>query len=186
LRIKLFWWLILLILFFLWSVPKVARFLYPLPYRDLILECSTREGIDPLLVAAVIRVESRFYPRARSSHGACGLMQLMPETAQMAARKLGLPYEPEKLYDPEYNLRLGTWYLSSLLEEFGELPPALAAYNGGKGHVRNWLDRGLWDGKTLEKIPFPETREFTRQVLRDYRIYKILYSREIDERGISP
>ncbi|MDN5345513.1 MAG: soluble lytic murein transglycosylase [Clostridia bacterium] len=138
---------------------------------------ARQEGVDPLLVAAVTRVESKFYPGARSDQGARGLMQLMPDTARLAAGHLGLPYDPEKLFNPEYNLRLGTWYLAALLREFHDLAPALAAYNGGRGNVHNWLERGVWDGssRNLRQIPFPETRAFVRQVLQNYRIYRFLY-----------
>ncbi|APC09045.1 lytic transglycosylase domain-containing protein [Neomoorella thermoacetica] len=171
-------WLLFLLALLAFLLPRAGRLLYPLPYRDSITTYAHREGLDPLLVAAVARVESKFDPRARSDQGAMGLMQLMPETARLAAGHLGLPFAPDRLYEPDYNLRLGSWYLARLLDEFGDVNPALAAYNGGRGHVHEWLDSGVWDGSygNLRQIPFPETREFVRKVLRDYRIYRFLYS----------
>lgn len=170
-------WLLVLAGLLVLLLPRAARLLYPLPYQDIIVTWARREGLDPLLVAAVTRVESKFYPRARSEQGARGLMQLMPDTARLAAGHLGLPYDDDRLFIPEYNLRLGTWYLARLVQEFGDLTPALAAYNGGRGNVHNWLERGLWDGssRSLSRVPYPETREFVHQVLQDYRVYRILY-----------
>jgi len=172
-----FLWLLLLLALLTWLLPRAGRLLYPLPYKDTIVTYARRERLDPLLVAAITRVESKFYPRARSEQGARGLMQLMPDTARLAAGHLGLPYDEDRLFNPEYNLRLGTWYLARLVQEFGNLIPALAAYNGGRGNVHNWLEQGIWDGSSinLSRVPYPETREFVRQVLQDYRAYRILY-----------
>lgn len=172
-----FLWLMAVAALLFYLVPRAARALYPLPYIDIITFYAHREGIDPLLVAAVTRVESKFYPYAQSEQGARGLMQLMPETAKLAAEHLKLPYKPDLLFNPEYNLRLGCWYLAALLREFDNLPIALAAYNGGRGNVHSWLEEGIWDGslQNLDKIPFGETREFVRRVLLNYRIYRFLY-----------
>lgn len=155
-----------------------ARLVYPFPYRESILHYAGQNGLDPLLVLALVRTESKFYPLAESVTGARGLMQIMPETGRWVAGRLREEFDPERLFEPDYNLRLGTWYLAHLIGEFqGNLPAALAAYNGGRHNVEAWLGRGLWDGSTeaLDKIPFPETREFVRQVLRDYRVYRFLY-----------
>ncbi|GEA18880.1 MAG: soluble lytic murein transglycosylase [Moorella sp. (in: firmicutes)] len=170
-------WLLVVAALLSFLLPRAVRVFYPLPYIEIIVNYAHQEGLDPLLVAAVTRVESKFYPRAQSAQGARGLMQLMPETARLAAGQLGLPYDPDRLFSPEYNLRLGSWYLAALLREFGDLTPALAAYNGGRGNVHNWLERRIWDGssRNLSQVPFPETREFVRQVLQNYRIYRILY-----------
>lgn len=161
----------------LWGL---ARLLYPLPYRDLIFAAAARHGLDPLLVAAVVRVESRFHPGAVSSVGARGLMQVLPGTGEWVAGRIGLePFRADLLYDPEVNLAIGTWYLAYLQDEFGgRLPAALAAYNAGRETVRRWLAAGEWDGeaRTLGRVPYPETRRFVRLVLRDYRIYRFLYA----------
>ncbi|MDK2821409.1 MAG: soluble lytic murein transglycosylase [Clostridia bacterium] len=167
--------LAIIIALLIYLLPRAGRILYPFTYKENIVEYARVENLDPLLIAAITRVESKFYPLAESDQGARGLMQLMPETAEFAADRLEIPFDPDRLFIPEYNLRLGSWYIARLIDEFGELIPALAAYNGGRSHVHKWLDRGTWDGQTLEQIPFPETREFVRKVLINYRIYHLLY-----------
>lgn len=160
------------------AVKPLGRLFYPAPYREMVFFYARQNGLDPLLVLALIRTESKFYPLAVSSTGARGLMQLMPETAEWVAKKLSLEFKVERLFEPEYNLRLGTWYLAYILREFGgNLPAALAAYNGGSEKVKEWLYSGTWSGSTadLYKIPFPETRKFVRQVLRTYSVYCWLY-----------
>lgn len=159
-------------------LKPVGRLLYPTPYKEAVFFYASQHGLDPFLVLALIRTESKFYPLAVSSTGAKGLMQLMPDTASWVAERLGTEFEEERLFDPEYNIRLGTWYLAYILKEFdGNLVAALAAYNGGKQKVREWLVTGTWSGSTqdLDRIPFLETRGFVRRVLRDYSIYYWLY-----------
>lgn len=159
----------------------IWRSLYPLPYRDTIFRFAGENDLPPLLVAAVIRVESRFRPDATSPAGARGLMQVMPETGQGVAGQLGLPnFEPDMLYHPETNIRIGTWYLGQLRREFDQnLILALAAYNGGRGNVREWLSRNPSrspsSGYRPKDIPFPETRDYVQRVLRDYVRYLRLY-----------
>lgn len=164
-------------LFFLLS-PWWGRFFYSFPYQEEVFRYAGEFDLDPYLVIAVARVESSLNPTARSPQGAVGLMQLMPETARWAAAELGVEYQPELLEDPAYNLRLGSWYLARLRRQFaGQLPLVLAAYNGGHGQVRQWLASQAWDGSLagLDDIPFPETRQFVRRVLRDYRLYRFFY-----------
>jgi len=152
--------------------------LYPLKYEEAISQWSQAYRLDPYLVAAVIRAESHFRPDATSSEGARGLMQVMPETGRWAAEQLGLPYEPDYLYNPDYNIRIGCWYLATLLEGFeGDVVTSLAAYNGGLTNVRKWLDENRWTGErhTLEQIPFPETRHYVAEVLKNQQRYQWLY-----------
>lgn len=154
---------------------------YPLEYRSTLFARSQENGLDPWLVAAVIRNESRFRPDATSAQGARGLMQIMPETGEWAARQLGIPFSPDLLYDPDYNIRLGCWYLASLKQEFGgETAMALAAYNGGRNNVRQWLEERRWTGEhhTLEQIPFKETRTYVANVLKDVDRYRRIYASE--------
>ncbi|NLW07946.1 MAG: lytic transglycosylase domain-containing protein [Clostridia bacterium] len=169
--------LILLLALVLYLLPQAARQLYPFPYQEIVRRYAHEQRLDPALIAAVARVESKFYVWAESPQGARGLMQLMPDTARQAAAELGLPFEPDRLFEPEYNLCLGSWYLSHLIQEFGDLTPALAAYNGGQGNVQSWLDKGIWDGSShnLQQIPFAETREYVSRVYKNYRIYRLLY-----------
>jgi len=150
--------------------------LYPIEYRETIREASERHGVDPYLVAAVVKAESGYDPEAVSAAGAVGLMQLMPSTAEWiegrddwAAGAVGT------LTDPEWNIELGTYYLAFLLELFeGDVRATLAAYNAGQGTVAEWLARGvLGEGASLDPkdIPFPETRGFVERVEKLRLIY---------------
>ncbi len=157
----------------------VGRLLYPLHYREHIFESAGRHGVDPLLVAAVIHTESGFRSEAVSSQGALGLMQIMPSTACWAAEKLGYAdFSPEMLFQPSHNIEIGAWYLNDLFRQFGDnRAVVLAAYNAGRGEVERWLKEKTWDGceTTLERIPFSETRIFTRRALEAYRRYRQIY-----------
>lgn len=155
----------------------IWRSLYPLPYRDTIFHFAEENRLPPLLVAAVIRVESRFRPQATSPVGARGLMQVMPETGRWAAEQLGLPtFNPDMLYQPETNIRIGAWYLGQLRREFNQdLILALAAYNGGRGNVRDWLSQNPAASYRPKDIPFPETRDYVQRVLQDYLRYRRIY-----------
>lgn len=154
---------------------------YPLRYRPILFSRAEEFGLSPYLVAAVIRTESGFKPDAKSSQGARGLMQIMPETGEWVARQMGLKYDPKLLDDPDYNVRLGCWYLAMLRREFaGDDVLALAAYNGGRANVEQWLNSHQWTGEhaTLEQIPFKETRLYVGKVMRDYRRYERIYAPE--------
>jgi len=151
---------------------------YPMEYRPIVEQYALAKQLDPLMVAAVIRNESHANPVALSKQGARGLMQIMPETGQWIAEQLKIPYTDELLWDPEYNIRLGCWYLDNLREEFGgDLVLALAAYNAGRSNVKKWLDEKQWTGEqtTLRQIPFSETRSYVAKVLRDVKIYRLIY-----------
>jgi soluble lytic murein transglycosylase len=159
-------------------LPWFWRMFYPLPYRDTIFAQAKSVEMDPYLAMAVIRVESKFRPKAQSVRGAKGLMQLMPDTAQWVAGQMGEEYKEEQLFDVEYNTKLGCWYLASLIKEFdGSLPLALAAYNGGPNNVKQWLAEGKWNGEleSINDIPFNETRDFVQRVLDDYDAYRRIY-----------
>lgn len=155
--------------------------LYPLPYRQSIEQRAAQYSLDPLLVAAVVRTESKFNPVAVSRKGARGLMQVMPSTGEWAADRLKIPdFSADRLFDPDLNLWIGTWYLDRLRRDFGgDVILALAAYNGGSEHVKGWLQSSQWTGeeRTIEQIPFRETRDFVARVMKDYRRYRLLYRR---------
>lgn len=152
---------------------------YPTPYKDLVTQYCAEHNVDPFLVTALMRVESRFRPHVVSEKGARGLMQVMPDTARWVAQELGMDqFDPEMLHDPRINLRIGTWYLASLEREFGgDKVIVLAAYNAGRGNVRKWLDTTRWTGRIeeIDRIPFPETRDYVRKVLRLYEMYVRVY-----------
>ncbi|GAB4538980.1 MAG: transglycosylase SLT domain-containing protein [Thermodesulfovibrionia bacterium] len=147
--------------------------LYPLGYWKTIRIASENNNIDPYLVTAMIREESRFDPDIVSWAGAVGLMQLMPETA----RRFSNHNDKTILYDATKNIFIGTQYLSSLIKEFKELPYAIAAYNAGESVIRKWLDKmkGRDMDEFIEDIPYAETRGYTMKVLKSYWRYRELY-----------
>jgi len=169
--------LVLVIIFF---APPFWQLFYPYHYREIIEGNAALNGLDPLLVATVIRVESSFRPQATSPKGARGLMQVMPATGEWVASQMGIPdFCSEQLFDPETNIKIGTWYLRHLKNQFDDnLAVTLAAYNGGRGNVKNWLQEQKWTGKVgdIGQIPFAETRHYVWRVLRVYNIYRGLYS----------
>lgn len=155
------------------------QYIYPLEHKDKIFRYARENGLDPFLVAAVIRTESRFIAGARSPKGALGLMQMMPETGQWVAGQMDYPgFSAGMLTDPEVNIRFGTWYLASLKREFqnNEIL-VLAAYNGGRGNVKQWMNQFGWtvEFKDISQIPFRETRDYVRRVLDARERYRTLY-----------
>jgi len=167
-----------LIIFSIFQLPFVQRTSYPMPYKAIVQKNANQFGVDPLLVTAVMREESKFMPKSQSNAGAVGLMQLMPETAQWAAEKIGLQeFQPANLNRPEVNIMLGSWYLSNLSKQFNNNTVlVLAAYNGGSGRVKDWLARGdISPQGRVEEIPIPETRAYVRKVLNSYAKYIKLY-----------
>jgi soluble lytic murein transglycosylase len=160
-----------------------ARLWYPLRYEEAIRSESRRNALDPALVAAVIYEESGFVPDSRSSRGAVGLMQLLPSTAEFVADSPDRPSPaPTRLDEPEVNIAYGTRYLRYLIERLGSIDLALAAYNGGEANVARWQSEARARGTTFtvpEDIPFEETRDFVRSVLRDRAIYRRAYGDEL-------
>lgn len=156
------------------------KIFYPWPYRSEITQAADRLDLDPYLLAALVRVESRFNANAESEAGARGLMQVMPETASWVAKQIGIQdFHENQLDQPGVNLLIGSWYLASLFEDFhGNQVTGLAAYNAGHGNVQAWLKDGLWKGTMadVDRVPFPETQSYLRAVMRDYEIYKYLYA----------
>ncbi|NLB74081.1 MAG: lytic transglycosylase domain-containing protein [Firmicutes bacterium] len=169
----------MLIAYLIFHSRWYLRRVYPIHYKDIITQYSREHDVDPFLVTAVIRVESRFHPQALSAKGARGLMQVMPDTGNWIAGELGIgKFDPEMLYDPMTNLNVGTWYLAFLLREYrGDPVTALAAYNAGRGNVSKWIEERRWSGGEgdINSIPFPETREYVKNVLHLYRKYNEVY-----------
>lgn len=161
------------------ALPRAFwEMLYPLPWRDDIVEAAARAGLDPHLVAAVVREESSYHPRAVSRAGARGLMQLMPATAQPMAEVRGLPFrDGELLDDPRANIEIGTAFLAGLLREWNEPRLALAAYNAGPSRVRQWWQaRRTNDVEAfVEQIPFDETRHYVKRVMLSWEEYRRIY-----------
>lgn len=178
-RSLIFLIIILVGAFSLAQTPMVQKIYYPYLYRPIIEKYSAMYDVDPLLVVAVIRAESKFLPQSKSHKGAQGLMQLMPETAQWIADSVGdKNFSQADLKEPEKNIQFGTWYLANLQKEFKNTMLVLAAYNGGRGHVKEWIQTKQLDLTHLkqEDIPFGETREYVQRVLKNYTKYNTLYS----------
>ena len=156
------------------------RFVYMWPYQREIVTYSQKNRVDPFLVAAVIKNESRFKPGAVSGVGAIGLMQIMPDTGGWIAKQMGLKnYELQSLYNPETNIRMGCWYLSELHHEFkGNLILLMIAYNAGRGNTHAWMEANGWDYDfgDIARIPYADTRHYVAKVMQDrdeyYRLYK--------------
>ncbi|CAI2718295.1 lytic transglycosylase domain-containing protein [Nitrospina watsonii] len=165
------------------SVPlNLIETLFPAAYLEKAKTEAAPYKLDPYLVLALMRQESAFNPNAHSSADAMGLMQLIPQTAKRVARSLGEPAPgSDDLKSPALNIKLGVKYLNHLLEMFGDNPVfALAAYNAGPGKVRQWIQirSSLKDIEFIESIPYNETRNYVKKVLRNYVIYKKLYEQQ--------
>jgi soluble lytic murein transglycosylase len=157
------------------------KFIYPFPYQDIVYRYSLENKLDPFLVAGVIRTESKFTENAISPKGAKGLMQMMPETAFWVAEQMHKrDFTLKDLENPKTSISMGTWYLASLNKEFkGNEILMLAAYNGGRGNVKQWMRNYHWtmDFKNINQIPFKETRAYAVKVLNSKRRYRELYGR---------
>jgi soluble lytic murein transglycosylase len=179
---------ILIVLLLVGATMVYMKISYPLGYLDLIKKYSKEYNVDPYLVAAIINVESRYDKEAISSKKARGLMQISPTTGEWAAQELAIEdFTLEKLFEPEINIRIGTWYLKVLSEEFdNNLQLILAAYNGGSGNVSKWLGNKDYskDGLVLSKIPFKETEEYIKKVERNLKIYRIIYKSQFNKRSL--
>ena len=156
------------------------RAVHPLPYRTAIEELSRMHDLDAALVAGLIRRESLFEADVVSSAGAVGLMQLLPRTALEMAGDAGLEsLDTDQLEVPEVNLRLGTVYLAEMLSRFvGSVPAALISYNAGPHRYLRWRhfpERAVDEELFIERIPFLETRVYTKEVTSNALIYGRLY-----------
>jgi len=158
---------------------KFWRLAFPLPYRKALEEYCRAQGLDPYLMAALIRQESEFNPTAVSPANARGLAQVMPATGRQLSRQLGIRrFRTAMLFTPDTNLRMGTYYLKQLSDELqGKWEATLASYNAGKSHVTAWLAAGNYrePAEFVESIPFNETRVYVQSVLRNAEVYRKLY-----------
>ena len=165
------------------AVNNGVRMMFPLKYKTQVVKYSLESGLDPFLVFAVIKAESSFNPNAVSPKNARGLMQITDRTGIWGARILKLKdFNVDMLYDPDINIRIGCWYLKTLMKEFNNNEElVIIAYNGGSGNVSEWLkDRKYSDsGGSVERIPFKETEAFLKRVKNFYKIYKVLYENPI-------
>jgi soluble lytic murein transglycosylase len=151
----------------------LQRLRYPLDYKSIVTAHARNYRLQPALLAAVIYQESKFKADAESSSGAIGLMQLQPATAEgIALRTGGSKFRLDDLYDPELNIRYGSWYLRHLLDKYRDERLALAAYNAGQSNVDQWEAAG-------EGIRFGETRHYVKRVEDLKKIYRHAYANDL-------
>ena len=166
------------------DVPReVWRIAYAMPFESSIRRWSAKAGVDPMLVAGLIRQESAFEPEARSGKSAIGLMQLIAPTARLLARQEKIRFSRARLVDPDYNVHLGTAYVSNLVKQFGGAESALAAYNAGEDRVALWTMGQSYreSAEFVDSIPFTETRQYVQIVTRNAGIYRRLYGAQPNE-----
>ncbi|HWY22348.1 MAG TPA: transglycosylase SLT domain-containing protein [Candidatus Acidoferrum sp.] len=168
--------------YFALDIPDLPRkyweALFPKAFWTDLKRSAAANGLDPYLVASLIRQESEFNPNAVSRANAVGLMQLLPKTGKLVAKEVKLKrYTASQLYTPAVNLQLGTRYFRSMVDKFGGFEYALAAYNAGSDRVEEWLGQGKYRDpqEFVESIPFTETREYVQAILRNASVYKQLY-----------
>jgi soluble lytic murein transglycosylase len=157
---------------------RAYRLAYPVVDQPELVRQAKARSIDPTLVAAIIRQESSFNPRAVSVAGARGLMQVMPSVGQQVARSLGYPlWDPGLLFDADANLEVGVAHLASSIRQYDDIVRVLAAYNAGGSRVTRWsAKKGTDDPEVFaERIPFTETRDYVRIVQRNAELYRVLY-----------
>ena len=161
------------------GLPQANSLSYPRGYKDIVSSYAKKYGVDELLVYSVIREESRFQKDVVSPADAVGLMQLIPPTARIVASQIGLAgFTPEMLTIPRINIEMGIFYLREVLDKFdGDVELALASYNAGPNRAADWkVDfYGLDKDEFVEEIPFRETRNYIRRILRSYGAYKAIY-----------
>lgn len=172
------------ILIFLLAVVVSSRYVikeifFPYKYQEYVDKYSEEYNLDPYFVLSVMKTESNFDEDAHSHKNAVGLMQITVDTGEWAANEMGYSsFSKEDLFDEEYNIRMGCWYLKKLNDMFdGDLNLMVAAYNAGPTNVNKWLQDNEFskDGKNLHYIPFNETKKYVDKVNTYYNIYKYLY-----------
>ncbi|MBD0321579.1 MAG: transglycosylase SLT domain-containing protein, partial [Gemmatimonadetes bacterium] len=162
---------------------RLLRVVFPFPFRNVLMDAARGAEVDPYLLAGLVRQESSFDPLARSRVGATGLGQVMPVTGRWLARSAGVEdFEPRHLAVAEINARMSASYLRDQLRHYkGKRDLALAAYNAGPRNADQWK-RDLGYGRDVDafrdRIPFPETREYVKVVLRNAEVYRRLYGGE--------
>lgn len=168
--------------YFAVDLPNLPRSyweaLFPKPYWTDLKHYATSYALDPYLVASLIRQESAFNPNAVSHANAVGLMQLLPKVGKGVAKQEKLKhFSTQQLFTPATNLRFGTHYFRSMVDQFGSFEYALAAYNAGTDRVHDWMGQGQYRDpqEFVESIPFTETREYVQNILRNANVYRQLY-----------
>ncbi|MEM8506041.1 MAG: lytic transglycosylase domain-containing protein, partial [Cyanobacteria bacterium P01_D01_bin.1] len=162
------------------QTPTYSQTVYPFPFADLILGGAQDNNLNPLLVTALVRQESRFEPNIRSVVGAVGLMQVMPATGEWISQQID--QTDYVLDEPKDNVKFGTWYLDYTHREFGDNSLfAVASYNAGPGAVSGWVAEKEFTNadEFVEIIPYPETKGYVESVFGGYWNYLRIYNPEI-------
>lgn len=159
----------------------ILQNIYPKKYEEYVEKYAEENNIDPLLIFSIIKAESNFKENAESSSGAVGLMQLMEETAKEIAESMDEPIlEKEDLKEAKTNIKIGIKYYSILQKNYdGNMLLALTAYNAGIGNVNTWIKNGIIksDGSDIENIPYKETNMYVRKIIRNYKMYNKIYTK---------
>ena len=163
-------------------INAIDKWLYPLKYKELIIEQADLYGLDRALVFATIKVESSFDKNAKSAKSAIGLMQITESTGKFIASMQGL--ENYDLLDEKTNVKFGCYYLRYLFNKFHVIVTVVCAYNAGEGNVSKWLksSENSDDQITLKSIPFKETEEYLKKIVKTFEKYKKLYGNLLDKR----
>lgn len=176
--------LILSIIVILFAFQKdILKITYPKKYTEAVEKYAKEHEVEEELIYALIKNESNFKNDAKSHKSAMGLMQIIPETSIDVANKNKIELDKNnlenELYNAEKNINIGTKYLAELIKRYKNYPVAISAYNAGIGTVDNWIEKGIIqkDGKDIEKVPYKETNNYVRKVLRDYNNYKEIYNK---------
>lgn len=175
--------IIILIIFVFLGIfkNKILKIIYPKTYKEIVSVYAEKYSVEENLIFALIKAESNFNSNAVSHRNAIGVMQIMEETAEDVANKSSIKIDTdnvkEELLKIDNNINLGTKYLSILLERYKSKEIAVAAYNAGIGTVDGWIEKGIIkaDGTDIENIPYKETNNYVRKILRNYKLYEELY-----------
>lgn len=157
----------------------ITKNFHPVKYSEFVTKYSAQYNVPEPIIYSVIKTESSFRTDAKSHKGAIGLMQITPATFDWLCTKTGEDSNPGLLYDPETNIRYGTYYLSLLYSEFQVWDTVYAAYNAGRGKVNEWLSQDEYNNHgRLKNIPYPETSEYVKKVKKTAQTYERLYYSE--------
>ncbi len=151
---------------------------FPKSYSEIVESYAREYELDSDLLYALIETESGFDKNAVSGVGAMGLTQIMPDTFQWLQTKTGESLPDDALFEPEVSVKYGAFFLRYLIDEFGDVSTAIAAYHAGVTKVHSWLENEEYsdDGKTLKYIPYDDTRGYVQKVLFNQKVYSYLYS----------
>ena len=172
------------------GLPQANRLSYPKGFQEFVAPYAKKYGVDELLVYSIIREESRFQKDVVSPADAVGLMQLIPPTARAVARQIGINgFTTAMLTIPRINIEMGIFYFKQVLDQFnGDIELAMASYNAGPRRAADWKVRfyGLEKDEFIEEVPFRETRNYIRRILRSYGAYKAIYGNSAQSAPVTP